>query len=193
MVDWSTFQLMEVGVTTETGLSARLNVVKEPKPGLENATTLLLPMVVQNVKEMNLKHKHALQIPRLVAVWWYTAFISTAYSDRNELLARQWLAELKFSVRTSWNKMILFQSAILIQKNGKHETTDWINMLCHDVKWAKSLRYFKWIRRQHVTQHSWPNNKIGLNLNQAKHSSGLKIKAEIIQYSPDSLAAANVS
>ena len=55
-------------MTTETGLSARLNVVKEPKPGLENATTLLLPTVVQNVKEMTLKHKHAQQSPRLVAV-----------------------------------------------------------------------------------------------------------------------------
>ena len=59
---------MEVGVTTETGLSARLNVVKEPKPGLENAKTLLLPTVVQNVREMTLKHKHAQQSPRLVAV-----------------------------------------------------------------------------------------------------------------------------
>ena len=68
MVDRSTFQLMEVGVITGTGLSARLNVVKEPKPGPENATTLLLPTVVLIVKEMTLKHKHARQSPRLVAV-----------------------------------------------------------------------------------------------------------------------------
>ena len=55
----STFQSMEVGVITGTGLSARLNVVEEPKPDTENAATLLLHTVVQTVKEQTLKLKRA--------------------------------------------------------------------------------------------------------------------------------------
>ena len=61
---------MEIGVISGPGLSARLNVVKEPKPGPKNATTLLQNTVVQIVKEMILKHEHAPQsTPRLVSVW----------------------------------------------------------------------------------------------------------------------------
>merc|ERR1719232_268106 len=50
-------QLMEVGVITGTGLSARLIVVEEPKPDTKNATTLLLHTVVQTVWGMTLKLK----------------------------------------------------------------------------------------------------------------------------------------
>ena len=49
---------MEVGVILETGLSARLNVVEESKPGPENVTTLLPNTVVQTVREMTLKLKN---------------------------------------------------------------------------------------------------------------------------------------
>ena len=50
-------QLMEVGVISETGLSARLNVVEEPKPEPNFATTLLQNTVVQTVKGKILKLK----------------------------------------------------------------------------------------------------------------------------------------
>ena len=42
---------MEGGVISETGLSARLNVVEEPKREPENATTLLQITGVQTVLE----------------------------------------------------------------------------------------------------------------------------------------------
>ena len=42
---------MEGGVISETGLSARLNVVEEPKREPENATTLFQITVVQTVLE----------------------------------------------------------------------------------------------------------------------------------------------
>ena len=52
---------MEVGVSLGTGLSARLNVVEEPKPGPNFATTLLQNTVVQIVKEMILSmHRRVL-------------------------------------------------------------------------------------------------------------------------------------
>ena len=54
------FQLMEVGVTLGTGLSVRLNVAEEPKPGPNFAITLLLHTVVQTVKERTLKLKRVI-------------------------------------------------------------------------------------------------------------------------------------
>ena len=46
---------MEVGVSLGTGLSVRPNVVEEPKPGPNFATTLLQNTVVQTVKGTTLK------------------------------------------------------------------------------------------------------------------------------------------
>ena len=59
-IKYNSFQLMEVGVTLGTGLSVRLNVAEEPKPGPNFATTLLLHTVVQTVKERTLKLKSAI-------------------------------------------------------------------------------------------------------------------------------------
>ena len=55
---------MEVGVSSGTGLSVRLNVAEEPKPDTKNVTTLLLHTVVPFAKERTLKlvnviHNHA--------------------------------------------------------------------------------------------------------------------------------------